>query len=136
MISNPQQQMSHVHPVSGEVMTKDKIEIHKNACIAALTKIEQSRQVYGEVVKTTNDRDAARAASAQFLGGGLSRFWDEQCKQGHICCLVVICPPCNNMEEMHQNQDLLRMLIFKIDSQMNKYLMDIWTSRQEIGAVK
>ena len=57
------------------------------------------------------------------------------CNAGHITCLVVRCPRCDDYEEMITMQKNLKMLICKIDKRMHEQCIDIITSSKEIGTV-
>ena len=92
---------------------------------------------YRRVMRETegNGRDEARKASWEVTGGGLSKLWDDLCNAGHIICLVVRCPRCDDAEEMYTMQKNLKRLICMIDKRLADQCIDTFTSRKDIGTV-
>ena len=63
-------------------------------------------------------------------------MWDKVCDEGHIICMVVTCPSAADYDQMKENEEYLRKLIYQIDPQLIRFLLDIFTSRLEMGKVR
>ena len=45
-------------------------------------------------------------------------------------------PPAKNMHEVYSNEQKLKILIYNLSPHMHSLIVDIWTSRYEVGQVK
>ena len=63
-------------------------------------------------------------------------MWDKACEEGHIMRMTVICPSAADKKEMRENEVALRQLMYKIDPQLDDLILDVFTSRLEIGQLR
>ena len=120
----------------GKLISLDSVKATNDCLIEAMTKKEKGSEAYRRVMhETDGDREQARAASDKEDGGGMCKMWDDLCKQGHVICLVVKSPSAGDIEEMQKMEQFLKMLIYKIDKHLFNQIVDIYTSRKEIGTV-
>ena len=109
--------------------------MHTHAISQAFTLSQQSRDIYKQTLRATGDEDKAKAASDQ-ITGGYCKLWDKLCKDGHVVCMVVTCSSAADEDQMKKNESDLRKLIFKIEKEMINILLDVYTSRKEIGQTR
>ena len=128
---------NYTHPQTGALISVDEIKMTNDAIKMALDIKDAGSLAYSQTMKATNgDKGAAKQASWDAMDGkGLTNLWDELCNQGHIICLVVTCPRCDNNDEMYSMEKMLKMMICKIDGKLYNQCVDIFTSRFEIGTV-
>ena len=127
--------MSQYQDRNVQLIPISKIKMHTQAISQAFTHIQQSRDIYKHTLHATGDKGKAKAASDQ-ITGGYCKFWDKLCKDGHVVCMVVTCPSAADEDQMKKNESDLRKMIFKLDKNMIQYLLDVYTSRKEIGQTR
>ena len=122
-------------PKTHKLMTMDEVKKHKEGIADLLALLQKSKKVYKDTMRRLGDKEAAQAASYE-ITGGLSKMWDKACDEGHIICMVVTCPSAADYDQMKENEEDLRKLIYRIDPQLTEFLLDIFISRLEIGKVR
>ena len=115
-------------------MTIGKLQEHTRAIHEEVITLKASKAKYCEVINNRGTKQQAQDAS-NAITGGITRFWDNLCQAGYIVCLVVACPSAKDDEKRKENETGLRQLIMKLDAQLSSYLLDLFTSRKEIGKV-
>ena len=116
------------------MMTYDEVKKQKDAFAEVMALLQAIQEgIYVKAMRLF-DKEAAQAASYEIIGG-LSKMWDKVCDEGHIICMVVTCPSAADYDQMKENEEDLRKLIYTIDPQLINFLLDIFTSRLEMGKV-
>ena len=118
-----------------KLMTMDEVKKHQQGIADLLALLQKSKKVYKDTMRRLDDKEAAQAASYE-ITGGLSKMWDKACDEGHIICMTVTCPSASDAKEMNENEEALRQLIYKIDPQLENFILDVFTRRKEIGQVR
>ena len=62
-------------------------------------------------------------------------LYDELCRGGVLICMNVKPPPAKDAQEMHNNEIKLKILISQIDENLAKSIIDMFTSRYEVGTM-
>ena len=122
--------------VTGEIIPWTKI--HEN--MAAIDKLQQQlaqgRQIFKQAMKETHgDFAEASRRSNELSGGSCSELWDNMHDQKVVCSLVVVCPPAKDKNVMLENEERVKMMIGQISGYMHRCIVEVWTSRKEIGSV-
>ena len=65
----------------------------------------------------------------------MTQIYDMMCQERILICLNVKLPPVKDEQCMYQNQDKLRVLIARFDNYLASNIIDIFTSRHELGSV-
>ena len=88
----------------GQLITLDNVKKTNDAINEAMQRKDKGSKEYRRIMRETggHGRDEAKAASHEVTGGGVSKLWDDLCKAGHVICLVVRCPRCDDHKEMYQ----------------------------------
>ena len=130
------EQVVYKDKVTGEVIPLEKIQENMAAIDNLKEKLAQGRAVFRQAMKETEgDYAESCRRSNEFTGGSCSELWDKLSDQKVVCSMVVVCPPCNNKEQMSDNEERLRLSIGQISGFMHSRIVEVWTSRKEIGTV-
>ena len=121
--------------LTGEVIPWDKIHENMAAIDNLKQKLYQGRLVFRQTLKETDDHAEACKRSNEVAGGICSELWDQLSEQKVVCSMVVVCPPSKDKKEMYENEDRLRLAIGQVSGHMYSLIVDVWTSRKEIGTV-
>ena len=115
------------------------LKIQKNMAIIdnLLGKLKDGKKVYKQAMEDTGgDKDEASKKSNEVAGGSCSVLWDRLAEKKVVCALLVVCPPAQDKDAMYDNEDRVMWLIGQASEYMFKNIVDIWTSRIEIGSAK
>ena len=113
-------------------MTYDEVKKQKDAFAEVMALLQAIQEgIYAKAMRLF-DKEAAQAASYETIGE-LSKMWDKACDEGNIICMVVTCPSAVDYDKMKDNETTLRRLIYKIDHHLGLWLLDIFTSRLDMG---
>ena len=82
-----------------------------------------------------HDRDKARGASTQATGGGLTELYDDLHDNKVLVSMCVVCPSAKDARESKANEQRLRCVFLMLSELMHDQIIDIFTSRKEIGGV-
>ena len=121
--------------LTGEVIPWDKIQENMAAIDNLKEKLYQGRQVFQQALKDTDDHAEACKRSNEVAGGSCSELWDQLSEQKVVCSMVVVCPPSKDKQEMFENEERLKLAIGQVSGHMYSLIVDVWTSRKEIGTV-
>ena len=115
------------------------LKIQKNMAIIdnLLGKLKEGKKVYKQAMEDTGgDKDEASKNPNEVAGGSCSVLWDRLAEKKVVCALLVVCPPAQDKDAMYDNEDRVMWLIGQASEYMFKNIVDIWTSRIEIGSAK
>ena len=122
--------------LTGEVIPWDKIHENMAAIDNLKQKLHQGRLVFRQALKETDGDHAEACKRSNAVAGGIcSELWDQLSEQKVVCSLMVVCPPSKDKKEMYENEDRLRLAIGQVSGHMYSRIVDVWTSRKEIGTV-
>ena len=119
---------------TGELIPKSQIEENMLWIDRILKLLEEGRTVHREALKETkNDYWEAGKRSNAFQGEGCSELWDQLAESKVVCALDLLCPPAKDKGAMYANEKRVSIMIGQASEYMFKNIVDIWTSRYEIG---
>ena len=122
---------------TGELIPKSQIEENMLWIDRILKLLEEGRTVHREALKETkNDYWEAGKRSNAFQGEGCSELWDQLAESKVVCALDLLCPPAKDKGAMYANEKRVSIMIGQASEYMFKNIVDIWTSRIEIGSAK
>ena len=105
-------------------------------------KLQESSKIYKQVIKSCpphmdheEKKKIAKKRADQYLGARLLDIWDGLADDKVIITMVVTAPPAKDQKEAADNEDRLRCAIFQVDQYLHEQMVDLWTSREEIGGL-
>ena len=122
----------------GKIIPQARIDEIEAMIIETHRLMEEGRQVFKHIIKTsTKSPEAAQwdaeQASNNILGGKKTQVWDTLCENRYAISLAVTLPPALTVDEMKRNEVRLKNVIGQYSKHLCSMMVDIWTSRYEIG---
>ena len=117
-----------------QIIPKERVHEICSVIEDSQTRLALGRKAYKAVWDQTHNKDAATTASNQYNDGmSMTKLYDKLCKDKILICLNVKLPPCQTEKEMYANEGKLKVLIAQYDRYMTSMLIDLFTSRFEVG---
>ena len=120
---------------SGKFMPFERFGELNEKIDVMITKFEEGWHIYEEAIKQTNNKWEASKAPHEVSSGSMTQAFAKLCQDNILICLNVELPPTKDEKTMYQNQERLWVLIARFDRYLSNNIVDIFTSRTELGSI-
>ena len=99
-----------------------------------MDKLNKDSEIYHSDKRMWGEK-YAKDMSAERNPNGIGYVWRLLSHEKLICSIVVTCPPAADEKIMYQNEGSLKDLIMRTNMAVYDEILDVYTSRKEIGFV-